>query len=173
MSYTKPNVTITGVASAVAAALAQNSVFLTIGSLADELVAAGGVVPLDTGDVVWESCIVHDRPETPPIDQLTVALACASYGTPRVKGNGQQVAQVFWSSVWPDQLAVLGIDTVRKALMMVALGEPQPQVPIPNPDPEPAPQTQDALPMAAPEAHSIRSQISAADQLAAPLADVL
>lgn len=171
MSYSKPSLTITGLADAVAAALAQNSVSIT--GLADELTAAGGVVQLDTGDVIWVSCVVHDRPETPQIDLWTVVIAFNADGTPRYKSNGQVVAQAFPSSVWPDALASIGIDTVRRALMMVALGEPQPQVAIPNPDPLPAPQTQDAVPMATPEAHSIRSQISAADQLAAPLVDVL
>lgn len=171
MSYTKSSTTVTGLTQAIATALAQNSV--SIDGLGDELTAAAGIVTLDTGDLVAVSCVVHDRPETPQIDLMTVAIACDAQGAPRYKSNGQVIAQAFWSSVWPDNLASLGIDTVRKALMMVALGEPQPQVAIPNPDPLPAPQTQDAVPMATPEAHSIRSQISAADQLAAPLADVL
>ena len=169
MSYTKPSLAVDA-ASAVADALAQNSV--TISGLADELTAAGGVVQLDTGDVIWVSCVVHDRPETPQIDLMTVAIACDAQGVPRYKTNGQVVAQAFWSSLRADNLSSLGVSTVRKALMMVALGEPQPQVPIPNPDPD-GPQEQDAVPMATPEAHSIRSQISAADELTAPLADVL
>ena len=169
MSYTKSPLAVDA-AKAVADALAQNSVF--IAGLADELTAAGGVVQLDTGDVVWVSCVVHDRPETPQIDLMTVAVACDALGMPRYKPNGQVIAQAFWSSLWADNLASLGIDTVRRALMMVALGEPQPQVPIPVPAVD-GPTEQDAVPMATPEAHSIRSQISAADQLAAPLADVL
>lgn len=172
MSYEKRDTLVPDLAAAVTSALEQNGV--RIEGLADELAAAGAVVQLDgNGPLVWVSCVVHDRPETPQIDLLTVAFACAPDGSPRVKPNGQLVAQVFWSSVWPDVLASLGIDTVRKALMMVALGEPQPQVPIPNPEPAPAPQTQDAVPMATPESHSIRSQITTADELAAPLADVL
>lgn len=170
MSYVKSGITVTGLAEAIAAALAQNSA--TIDGLADELLAAAGVVTLDSGDVVAVSCVVHDRPETPQIDLMTVAVACDALGVPRYKSNGQVVAQAFWSSVWPDNLASLGVSTVRKALMMVALGEPQPQVAIPNPSPD-GPTEQDAVPLATPEAHSIRSQISAADQLAEPLADVL
>lgn len=170
MSYQK-SATVVDAAAAVAAALAQNNVDPP--ALADELTASGGVVLLDDGNIVWVSCVVHDRPETPQIDFLTCALACDAEGVPRTKPNGQQVAQVFWSSIWAERLAALGIDIVRKALMMMALGEPQPQVPIDNPDPEPAPQTQDALPVTTAEAHSIRNEIAAADQLAAPLADVL
>lgn len=171
MSYTKSTTTITGLADAIAETLAQNSV--SIDGLADELAAAAGAVTLETGDLVAVSCVVHDRPETPQIDLMTVALACDAQGVPRTKGNGQLVAQAFWSSIWPDRLAALGVDTVRKALMMVALGEPQPQVPIDNPDPPPAPQTQDALPMATADSHSIRGQITAANELATSLADVL
>lgn len=170
MSYAKTSLAVTGLDAAVQQALDQNRVTEVS---AAELALAGALVQLDgTGPLAWVGCVVHDRPETPQIDFLTVALACDGDGTPRAKANGQVVAQVFWSGVWPDQLAALGIDTVRKALMMMALGEPQPQVPIPVPA-DGGPTEQDALPIATPEAHSIRSEIQAADELAAPLADVL
>ena len=171
MSYTKLIDAIPGIADAVAQAMAQNSV--DIAGIADDLLAAGAAVQPETGDKVWVSCIVHDRPETPQVDLLTVAIACRPDVTPWFKLNGQLVCSVFWSSLWPDNLAALGIDTIRRALQMVALGEPQPQVPIPNPDPAPAPQTQDAIPGIAEASHSIRTAITAATELTAPLADVL
>ena len=171
MSYTKLVDPIPDIATAVTQALAQNSV--DVAGIADALLAAGTAVQLETGDKVWVSCIVHDRAETPQIDFLTVAIACRPDVTPWVKSNGQLVCSVFWSGLWPNNLAALGIDTVRRALMMVALGEPQPQVPIPNPDPEPAPQTQDAIPGIAEASHSIRTAITTATELTAPLADVL
>ena len=170
MTYQKFNLEVPNIGSAVGDALAQNSV--VIEGLADELEAAGAVVQLDTGDRVWVSCVVHDRPETIEIDLMTVALALDADGTPRRKSNGQLVAHAFWHKMMTAPLVERGIDTVRKALMMVALGEPQPQVPIQVPAVD-GPTEQDAVPMATPEAHSIRSQISAADELSAPLADVL
>ena len=171
MSYQKLTTEVTDIAAAVAAALSQNSV--AIDGLAEELADAGTVVQLDgTGPLVWVSCVVHDQPETPQLDMITVAIACNADSTTRSKQNGQLVAQVFWSSIWPQRLGELGIDTVRKSLMMVALGESQPQIPIPNPT-EGGPTEMDAVPMANPGAHSIRLAITAADELAAPLADVL
>jgi hypothetical protein len=169
MSYTKLSTSIDA-AAGVASVLAQNGI--DISGLADELVAAGSAVTLDTGQTVWCSCVVHDRPETAPIDLCVVAIQCVN-GAPRVKANGQIVGTATWRQVWPAPLAEYGVDTVRKACLMLALGEPQPQVPIPNPDPAPAPQQQDVFPIAAADAGSIRAAITAADQLAAPLADVL
>lgn len=171
MSYTKLTDPIPGLADAVAQALAQCGV--SIDGMADALLAAGSAVQLETGDKIWVSCIVHDRADTPQIDFLTLAIACRPDVTPWLKSNGQLVCSVFWSGLWPDNLAALGIDTARKALLMVALGEPQPQVPIPNPDPEPAPQAQNAIPGIAADSHSIRTAIIAATELTAPLADVL
>lgn len=170
MSYTKNSTDPAGIADALSAALTLNGVDT---SFAADILAAGSSVTLETGDVVWLSCIVHDRPETPQIDFLTVAIA-AKAGSAWVKSNGQPVASVFWKGVWPDNLATLTIDTVRKALLMLSLGEPQPQVPIPNPDPAPAPQDQDALPVGdVATSWSIRTAIQAANQLDAALTDVL
>ena len=170
MSYTKLTDPIADIVATVASALAQNGV---TDPVADALLSAGQAVQLETGDKVWVSCVVHDRPETPQVDFITVAIACRPDVTPWVKPNGQLVASVFWSGVWPDVLASLGIDTVRRSLMLVALGEPQPQVPIPNPDPAPAPQTQDAIPGINAASHSIRTAITAGTELSAPVADVL
>ena len=170
MSYTKNTTDPTGIADALNTALTLNSVDP---SFATDILAAGSGVTLETGAVVWLSTIVHDRPETPQVDFLTVALA-AQNGAAWIKSNGQPVASVFWKGVWPEQLASLTIDTVRKALLMLALGEPQPQVAIPNPDPPPAPQTQDALPVGdIATSWSIRTAIQAATQIDAALVDVL
>lgn len=170
MSYTKNPADPTGIAEAITDALSMNGCDT---ALAAEILAAGSSVTLETGDVVWLSSIVHDRPETPQIDFLTVAIAAKS-GAAWIKPNGQPVSSVFWKGVWPENLAALSIDTVRKALLMLALGEAQPQVAIPNPDPPPAPQQQDALPVGDIAASwSIRTAIQAATQLDAALTDVL
>lgn len=169
MSYTKLAVPLAGVADALAQALSQNSVTEPV---ADDLQAAGASVQLETSTKVWVSCVVHDKPETPQIDFLTVAIAFDSAGDPWLKANGQLVCNVFWSGLWPDCLAALGIDTVRKALLMVALGESQPQVSIPTPA-EGGPTQQDAIPGIAADSCSIRPSIKAALELSAPLADVL
>lgn len=170
MSYQKLTLAVPGIAAAVRASLAQDKIFDE--SLADALTAAGAVVQLETGSCVWVSCVVHDRPDTPEIDLAVLSLEVDDAGVPRKKANGNYVSHAFWSNVWPARLAELGVDTVRKALMMVALGEPQPQVPIPSPA-ENGPTEENAIPLTTPEANSIRSQITAADELAAPLADVL
>lgn len=171
MSYTKTTAA-QSIADGLNALLSQNGI--DVAGLADELLAAGSAVTLDTGQTVWVSCVVHDRPETPPIDLMAVAIQCVN-GTARSKPNGQIVGTAAWRQIWPAPLAEYGVDTVRKACLMLALGEPQPQVPIPNPEPAPAPQTQDVFPVPSGDAaaSSIRAAISAADQLAAPLADVL
>lgn len=136
------------------------------------VLAAGAAVDLDDGTPVWLSCIHHDRPETPQVDFLTVAIACTPEGVPWVKGNGQHVAVVFWHGMFPDVLAALSVDVARRALLMVALGEPQPQVPI-TPPAEGGPLERDALQISDCAARSIRSAITAANEIAAPLGDVL
>lgn len=168
MSYVKLTDPLPDMAAALTAALAQHKIDVPVHA---DLLGAGAVVQLETGATAWLSCVVHDRPETPQVDFITVAIACAPDGAPWVKPNGQHVAVVFWHGVWPLTLAEVGIDTVRRALLMIALGEPQPQVPIPNPDAG-GPTEQDALPMAS-GAHSIRTAIMAATEIGAAPADVL
>lgn len=170
MSYTKLD-TVPDVADGLATLLAQNNI--AEDGLAAQLIAAAGAVTLDTGQTVWCSCVVHDKPETPQIDLCAVALECVN-GAPRSKPNGQLVGVTAWRGVWPAALAEMGVDTIRKACLMIALGEPQPQVPVPVPA-QGGPTEQDVFPMPASDAAaaSIRAAISAADQLAAPPADVL
>lgn len=169
MSYTKLTDPIPGLADELAKALAQSNV---TDPVADDLLAAGTAVQLETGDKVWVSSIAHDKPDTPQVDFITVGVACRPDVTPWVKPNGQLVCSVFWHGVWPQALADLGISTVRKALLMIALGEPQPQVPIPVPA-EGGPTQQDALPGLSGAQLSIRSAITAATETTAPLDDVL
>lgn len=173
MSYTKISPPANPVAADhIAALLAQFGI--DVPGIGDELLAAGAYVTLDTGQAVWCSCVVHDRPETPQIDFLVAAIEMLPAG-PRVKANGQLVALATWRGVMPEHLDAWGVDAVRKACLMIALGEPQPQVPIPDPDPAPAPQEQDVFVLPAFDSAngSIRAHISSADQLAAPLTDVL
>lgn len=168
MSYTKIDPPA-DMANAVALALAQNSVDAGI---AQALLDAGAAVELETGDQVWLSCVVDDKPDTPQIDLLTVAIALTG-GDPWTKDNGQIVARVFWHGLWAEELASLTLSVARKALMMSALGEPQPQVPIPAPV-EGGPTEQDAIPFAGTAGnYSIRSAISATRDIDAPLTDVL
>lgn len=169
MSYSKLADTIPALADAMALALTQTAVDPAV---ADGLLAAGSVVELETGDKVWVSCIAHDKPDTPQVDFITVGIACRPDVTPWAKPNGQLVCSVFWHGVWPQALADLGISTVRKALLMVAMGEPQPQVPIPTPA-EGGPTQQDALQGLSGVPLSIRSAITAATETTAPLDDVL
>jgi hypothetical protein len=170
MSYTKQTDPIPGIADALAQALKQSAI---TDPVVDDLLAAGSAVQLETGDKVWVSSVIHDKPETLQVDVITVAIACRPDVTPWYKPNGQVVCTVFWHGVWAQELANLTTNTVRKALMMVALGEPQPQVPIPNPDPLPAPQEQDALPGLSQAQLSIRQAITAATEITQPVEDVL
>lgn len=169
MSYVKLiDTTIPGIAAAVANALAIERITEDV---QQALVDAGAVVQLEDGRVVWLSCIVHDKASTPQIDMLTCAIACEG-GTPWYKANGHAVSVVWWSSLWAKELTDRGIDTVRLALMRIALGEPQPQIPIPIPD-EGGATEMDAMRDAEAVAHCIRTQITAATEIAAPLNDVL
>lgn len=174
MTYAK-RATPIDIADALAATLEQHGLGGEGGVIADvtpSLLSAGQAVTLEDGRPVWLSCIVFDRPETPQVDFLTVAIACDMDGVPWAKGNGQTVSVVFWHGLWPDLLASLSIGVTRKALMMVALGEPQPQVPIIPPEIG-GPTHRDAIPLNDADARSIRSAITAASEIAAPLEDVL
>lgn len=174
MTYTKQPGAAPGITAALEATLVQHGLAGEGGLAADvapPLEAAGALVRLETGVDVWVSCVVYDRPETPQVDFLTAAIAYRS-GMPWKKPNGQYVASVFWHGLWPDVLAALSIGTTRKALMMVALGEPQAQVAVVNP-PAGSPTTRDAIPFSDAAARSIRTAITAANEIAAPTADVL
>lgn len=174
MSYSKLATPVPGIDVALDAVLEQNGLTGEGGvasAVRPSLLAAGTHVALETQNGVWVSCIVFDRPETPQVDFLTVAIACRD-GVPWEKPNRQIVASVFWHGVWPDALASMGIGTVRRALMMIALGEPQPQVPIVPPD-EDGPTERDAIPLVDASSRSIRTAITAALELAAPVEDVL
>jgi hypothetical protein len=169
MSYVKlTDTTIPGIAEAVANALAIERITEDV---QQALVDAGSVVQLDDGSVVWLACVLHDKPSTPQIDLITCAIACKD-GAPWIKTNGQVVGVAWWSNLWAQELFDRGTDTVRKALQMIALGEPQPQVPIPIPA-EGGPTEMDAMPDSQATAHSIRTQIATANEIAAPLNDVL
>jgi len=168
MSYTKIAGTVPGLQVALAAVLGQFGVEAPV---AGELIAAGSRVRLETADDVWVSSIVHDKPDTLQVDLVTVAIALRD-GAPWQKANGQYVAVVFWHGLFPDVLASLGVSTARKALMMVALGEPQPQVPIVPPAVD-GPTQRDAIELGDTSDRSIRFVITAARELEAGLEDVL
>jgi hypothetical protein len=172
MSYTiNTDATVSDLAGDVAALLAQNKVF--IDGIGDELIAAGTLVTLDDNSIVWCSCIIRDLPETPQIDFITIAFQ-VSNGAARRKTNGQVVGIATWRSVFAEHLDTWTVPTIRRACLMIALGEPQPQVPIPVPV-EGGPTEQDLFPLPDMDKAngSIRSAIAAADQIAAPLTNVL
>lgn len=171
MSYIKQANTPTQAATdAINAALAFAKVDA---SEAAALVAAAATVQLDSGQTVLCSCIPADRPDTPEFDLLTVAVELVD-GAYRQRANGNPVCVAWWTSVAPDSLAGITMDTARKACLMIALGEPQPHIPVPNPD-ENGPTEQDVFQLTHHEAlcRSIRTVIAAADQAASALADVL
>lgn len=171
MSYTKQTNTPNQAATdAINAALAFAKVDA---SEAASLVAAASTVQLDSGQTVLCSCSPADRPDTPEFDLLTVAVELVD-GAYRQRANGNPVCVAWWTSVAPDSLASITMDTARKACLMIALGEPQPQILVPNPD-ENGPTEQDVFQLTHHEAlcRSIRTVIAAADQAASALADVL
>lgn len=141
--------------------------------LIDALIAAGGTVTLDTGQTVWCACIFADDPATPAVELCVVAAEFVA-GALRTKPNGQPVACVSWPSMTVNHLTDWTAGVVRKAALMIALGEPQPQVPIDNPD-EGGATEQDVFVLSDSAAlnMSIRTWIAAADATTAPLTDVL
>lgn len=168
MSYVKVTTPVPGVASALAAVLSNFGVAEPVESLLQQ---AGTRVRLETGDEVWVSSIVFDKPDTLQVDLITVAIALKD-GAPWQKPNGQHVATVFWHGLFPDALAALTVSTARRALMMIALGEPQPQIAY-EPPAENGPATHDAIEIPDASARSIRNAILAARQTEDDLADVL
>lgn len=175
MSYAKRSTPLVDLEATLDAALEQHGLAGEGGVAAavrPALLASGGAVDLDDGRPAWVACVVYDRPETPQVDFFTLAIAFRADGTPRRKANGQVVSVAFWHGVWPDVLAGLSIGRVRRALQMVALGEPQPKVPIGKPAPG-GPTERDAIELADAGARSIRVAVTAARELEAPLEDVL
>lgn len=172
MSYTvNATAPIADPTADVLALLAQNKIY--IDGIADELVAAGSFVTLDDGSVVWCSSIIHDLPETPQIDFLTLAFQVDGAAARR-KANNQVVGIATWRVVFSEHLDAWTVPTIRRACLMIALGESQPQVPIPTPAVD-GPTEQDVfvLPDMDKSNGSVRTAIAAADQIAAPLTNVL
>lgn len=168
MSYVKISTPVPGLSAALAAVLSN---FAVTDPVAPTLTSAGTRVRLETEDEVWVSCVLYDRAETLQVDLVTVAIALKN-GVPWQKANGQHVAVVFWHGLFPDALAALTVSTARKALMMIALGEPQPQVPYSTPA-EGGPATHDAIELGDTSDRSIRSAILAAQQMEDDLEDVM
>lgn len=159
MSYEKTTTEITDLEDAVAEALADAAVTIAPATVA----AAGSTVLLDSGETVWIACVPSDDPVTPQIEFLVVAIACDDE-TPIRRSGGQLVAVVTLRGIWPDVLALHGVSTIRKACMMIALGEPQPQA-----------EGADVIPLPAADRANgcIRTALDVANQVAAPLDDVL
>lgn len=171
MSYTKQTNTPTQAATdAITAALASAKVNA---AEVPALVTSAATVQLDSGQTVLCSCVPADRPETPEFDLLTVAVEMVN-GVYRQRANGNPVCSVGWTSIAPDSLADVTMDTARKACLMIALGETQPRIPVPNPD-ENGPTEQDVFQLTHHESlcRSIRTLIAAADAAESALADVL
>ena len=161
MSYQKTRHTISRLESAAAEVLSA----ARVDAPAQIVATAGAIVQLDSGDHVWLACVPNDDPDTQHIEFLTVAIAVdPASDTIRRKPNGQPIAIVTARGVWPSVVATHGITQIRKACMMIALGEPQPQA-----------EGSDiiALPDADSASASIRSQLAVADQISADLEDAL
>lgn len=163
MAYTKVTIAPAATVAIVERALKEHGIEQAIiDTTASRLASQGVTVKLEPGPRVWVSCVVHDRPETPLVDFLTVAIGIRN-GAPWEKPNGQLVARVFWHGVWQELLASQGKATVRKALMLSALGEPQPKTAA----------GEDVIPTPDPSTRSIRAVALAATEIEAADADVL
>lgn len=163
MSYTKLSDPPAGIESALNLVLASASQVTTASR--QSLLDSAGTVLLDTGETVWVACVVQDNPDTAAVEMFIAAIA-AQDGAAWIKGNGSPCATSWWHGVDQATIVSLGVDCARKALMMIALGEPQPQ------DSE----GHDVFPSidsATTAGRSIRTAIASATELAAPLTDVL
>jgi len=113
MTYQKQVVSIDNLQAEVQSVLDQ---FRVRYDVAGELAAAGACVvltDLDTPRTVWCACIIHDKPETPEIDFLTVAFEVVD-GAARRKSNGQVVAVCTWRNLWQELIDSYTLDAVRK-----------------------------------------------------------
>lgn len=138
--------------------------------LAQALMDAKAEVQINSGETAFVSCIMSDDPRTPQIDFITVAVAVKD-GIAQVKPNGQYVCSVFWHGVMPDSVPVLGVSTIRKSLMMIALNEPQPTRTVIEADGTTSERPVVDIPYTADRC--IKTYIDAAVELSAPLEDVL
>lgn len=159
MSYRKLTTPMPHVHKALASALQSAGVSYT---LADALLAAGTTVSLDDGTYVWLSCIANDDPATPFVEMLTVAIA----GEPDMSGprpwHNSYLYRAFQHAVPPAVVADIGLNAIRRELLLVALGEYE--------------RTDDGWLQLLPQAvndRSIRVAIRAADEVSAPQEDVL
>jgi hypothetical protein len=118
MSYAKTDVTIPNLSSALNAVAPIDAMASAVAAL----LAAGVTVTLDDGSAAWVSCVQQDNPETPFIEFSAVAIAGDASGV-RTRASGQPVHTAFMHSVSPDVVATIGVDAVRKDLMLLALGE--------------------------------------------------
>lgn len=170
MSYTKAAAPFDP-ADALAEVCTQHKI--DVAGIASQLAPAGQYVTLDTGETVWVGCALHDDPSTSLIDFLAIGFATDGAG-PMHKANGQIVSTATWRGVHPERLDAWGIALVRKAAMMLTLGEPQPMVPITVPAAD-GPTQQALFPISDIDASagSIRTALRMAAQIGLALTDVL
>lgn len=154
VSYEKTDVTIPNLSSELATLPIPDA---NEGSIAS-LLSSGITVTLDDGSPVWVACVAQDNPETPFVEFVTVSVMGDADGV-RTRPSGQPIHVAFMAGVAPNVVATLGVDGVRKDLMLIALGE----TPI-HPDDWAAMTTTD---------RSIRTAILVAAQVAAAPTDVL
>lgn len=162
MSYEKLTTAPRNIDIALSVALQRATTVTGVSKAA--MLQSGITVQLDTGECVWVACVVQDDPETVDIDLFTCAIAATGGGV-IYRPNGQPVYSHFWHGIDPPRLAAVGMSTVRKACMMLALGEPQPQV-----EGEDVFRGFDAQ---FADQRSIKKALAAYAELAAPLEDVL
>lgn len=162
MSYTKLPGRIDGVSRALRAVLPATATAATRSALR----ASGvGVQFAESSGQAWAACVVQDNPDTVAVELLTVVIG-ARGGKVLYRPSGKPVAQVRWASIAPDIIDRHGIDAVRRQQLLFALGEDAGEF-----------DTDDAATARAKRQHmaecSIRTLISAIDQVSAPAADIL
>ena len=168
MSYEKRTTDLSGIDDAL------DMLFPDDITRASAVQRAGSSLTLDDGSTAWVSSTIDAEPATPFVELRVVALGGDANGNVLKRANAMPVSVHFVHPVDPVLIAKYGIDQVRRALSMVALGEPQPQVPI-EPPAEGGPAERDLIQLDASVAatYNIRTALTVAAQVRAPVTDVL
>lgn len=119
MSYTKltqqmPNIDV-GLAALMAREHMGNE------AMREALLDTGVTVQLDDGSMVWVSCVMWDDPATHPVEFFAVGIAGDVDGP--FMSHGSPVAEVFPRTYIRAVAEQQGVDAIRKAMMLVMLGE--------------------------------------------------
>ena len=83
----------------------------------------GIVVELDNGLKVWVASEIQDDPLTAQTDIITIAIALNDDGSVKLRASNVPLFRAFWHGVDPGTLVQRTIGSVRRDLMLMALGE--------------------------------------------------